>query len=368
MIRTILPPITFAAMLIAIFSGCSRKNETADISISDTIITPIHNEKNAAYFWKTVFTLNDAELKFLKRHNVERIYLRMFDVVTDPFADNEAEKTVPNASVRIDNATYNMLTSSMSDMEFVPVVYITLDALKAMSESEDILASNIVTRVKNMSHYNGLPNVSEIQLDCDWTKSTEQSYFNLCDSVRKYILEDSLGWDLSSTVRLHQLSGRVPPVDRGVLMVYNTGSFDNPDADNSIIDYKDVEPYLKRLPSYPLHLDVAYPTYSWQLLFRGRKFAGLLNGVDLSDTSRFEQSGSNRYKALCDFPIKNRLIRQGDIIRQEKSEAQDILRTKDMIEKCLNGKIHSNIIYHLDSLNLSTYKFNEIETLFRTDD
>ena len=323
----------------------------------------IHERRNSVYYWKTVFHLDEADREFLKRHDIGRIYLRMFDVVTDRYACGNEEKTVPNATVRIDEEDYRMIRDSLTGMEFVPVVYITLDALKAMEGQEKRLASNIVTRVRNMCRYNGLPNVNELQLDCDWTTSTEKSFFNLCDSIKQSIATLELPWRLSSTIRLHQLSRKAPPVDNGVLMVYNTGSFNDPDTDNSIIDADDVRPYLKHLSSYPIHLDVAYPTYSWQLLFRKRRFLGLLNGQDLSDTTRLVRKGDNTFVAKCDFKCNGKTIREGDMIREETSGYEAVKEIKDLIERKLDDRVHSNIIYHLDSGNLSKYKPYEIDQI-----
>lgn len=147
-------------------------------------------------------------------------------------------------------------------------------------------------------------------------------------------------------------------------MVYNTGNFNDPDAANSIINAADVAPYLKHLDNYPLHLDVAYPTYSWQLLFRKRRFIGLLNGLELSDTTRFDRRNANVYIARHDMPYGERIIRAGDMVRLEESTFSDIATVKAMVEKHLSDHRHSNILYHLDNNNLSKYSADEIDRIF----
>lgn len=326
-----------------------------------------HPATNAVYYWKTVFDPDSAEIDFLRDHRVGRVYLRLFDVVENRGATPGEETVVPNATL-VDKALKHGSEGYARDLldrtEFVPVVYITLDALKAITGREGILAEKIVERVKNMCSYNEIPNVGELQLDCDWTESTGPSYFKLCDEVKKQIKSQNLRWDLSSTIRLHQLRTEAPRVDRGVLMVYNTGSFDNPRARNSIIDEEDVKPYLKYLDKYPLPLDVAYPTYSWQLLFRGPRFAGIMSGLDTSDTILFAPGPDNSVIVRQDFPYRNRVIRKGDVLRNEKSDIAEILKVKNRIERELAGKPHTNIIYHLDSRNLSDYTENEINSLY----
>ena len=150
-------------------------------------------------------------------------------------------------------------------------------------------------------------------------------------------------------------------------MVYNTGNFNDPDARNSIIDIDDVDPYLSRLDDYPLHLDVAYPTYSWQLLFRQGRFIGLLNGVNVADTAHFVSAGTNCHRAICDVIYNNKVIRKGDVIRTEASTFDDVRIVKDAVERHLGRRRHSNILYHLDQQNLSKYSTDEIEKLYSTD-
>lgn len=355
--------LLLSLFMLSFFAGC---NSTAKVppavevaSVEETFSAPV----NSVYFWKTVFKLNSAELTFLRQHNVGRIYLRMFDVVPGE-VERGANAVVPNASVTMNN--YIFQTDQMKVLEFTPVVYITLDALKAMKNAEETLARNIVTRVKNMCSYYGIPNVGELQLDCDWTTTTEASFFELCKWVKSHIDEECLDWRLSSTIRLHQLARTPPPVDCGVLMVYNTGSFDNPDSSNSILDPYDVEPYLKYLRRYRIPLDIALPTYSWQLRFHNRKFCGLTDGLELADSTRFAQRTHNTFEALNDIPHRNTIIRRGDIIRHEDSQYSHIMDVKNAIEKRMNGRQHSVILYHLDASNLSKYTTNEISSMYST--
>lgn len=339
-------------------TGCGRRGDMTQ--------PPCHEEKNGVYYWKTVLQLDSADLAFMRCHDVGRVYLRMFDVAVDDNDVTETPSAVPVASVRIGKAESGLMKNELAGIEFVPVVYITTDALRSMAGREKELAGNIVTRVRNMCSYNGVPNVEEMQLDCDWTKSTEQSFFTLCREAKAAIEAHRLPWCLSSTIRLHQLSGDVPPVDCGVLMVYNTGAFDNPDTGNSIIDADDVEPYLKYLPSYALHLDVAYPTYSWQLLFRNRVFVGLIDNLELSDTACFSRRGDNLYEARRDMPYNDIMIRTGNTVRHESATGSETNKVKDMVEERLTKRAHSNILYHLDNRNLSKYTTDEINRLYST--
>ncbi len=339
---------------VLMMTGCSPESRQAD-----------QNEPvNSIYYWKTVFNLDSAEYDFLNRHDVGRIYLRMFDVSKSAGVDRRWS-VVPNATMRFEECdSAGVPDSRLADLKFTPVVYITLDALKEMSGREDELAGLIVERVANMCSYNRLPNVDMIQLDCDWTATTEQSYFDLCQAVKREIAERSLSWKLSSTIRLHQLARRVPPVDHGVLMVYNTGLFSDPDAINSILSVEDVRPYVNRLSGYGLPLDIAYPVYGWQLIFRNRQFVGITSGLDTDDTSLFEAQGPNTYRVKWSADDRYQKLRSYDIVRNELSSYSDIINVKRMIDGELAGRSHSNVLYHLDSSILTHFSDDEIDAIY----
>lgn len=101
-----------------------------------------HKEVNSVYFWKTVFSPDSADFAFIRKHNIGRIYLRMFDVsldFPDPYSDGD--RSVPNATVSIPYDTYYIIADSLKNVQFVPVVYITLDALKEITGKESRLAN-----------------------------------------------------------------------------------------------------------------------------------------------------------------------------------------------------------------------------------
>ena len=361
MVNMRLKIVPLVAIVFLTITGCNK----IELKKSKTSLFT-HSEVNSVYYWKTVLDPDSADYGLIEDLDIGRIYLRMFDVDIDTDLNSKEDRTIPVGTLRIPYNTYHNYQDKMRTISFVPVVYITLDALKDSKDKEETLARNIVERVKNMCSYNKIPNVKGLQLDCDWTSSTEVSFFKLCDEVRFYIQNENLPWDLSSTIRLHQLLMEEPPVDYGVLMVYNTGNFNDPDEKNSIISEENVDPYLKYLKSYPLHLDVAYPTYSWQLLFRSRQFIALLNGLDLKDTIIFSRKSENQYVALKDIPFKDKTIFKGDVIRQEDSNYDEIAGIKNKIDNILKNKTHSNILYHFDVENLNKYSYAQLKNIFKT--
>jgi hypothetical protein len=156
---------------------------------------------------------------------------------------------------------------------------------------------------------------------------------------------------LSGTIRLHQLDEATYPFDKGVLMVYNTGSFKNPNTKNSILDYDDVYKYFsveKRIQKFlqareencPV-IEVAYPTFGW--------------GVVFDENRKFDRLVSN--------PEAHRL-EEGETIRFEMGIYSDIMKVKSLVESTIAPTRCGHILYHLDSENLNRYKSHEIEDIY----
>ena len=137
------------------------------------------------------------------------------------------------------------------------------------------LAALIVKRVVQMNETNDVYNVKEIQIDCDWTRSTRRLYAEFMQAMLSECHSRHL--KLSSTIRLHQLAQTPPPADRGVLMMYNTGDATDIRCHKPILDMHDAAPYLPRLKDYKLTLSTAYPIFTWRILFRGGRFVGFIH-------------------------------------------------------------------------------------------
>ncbi len=324
--------IPLLAGLVLLLASCGNKAEKIPFG---------HDECNSVYYWRTDFRLDSIERDFIARHDIGRLYIRFFDVVAGDSRYDLGEKgsrtILPNATIKFSDSI------PQSVGHIVPTVYITVEALKSMRGQEANAASKIVRRVLNMVSYNEIAGVDELQLDCDWTASTDSIYFNLCRAVRDTIsVLAPVPYTLSSTIRLHQLKKAAPPVDYGVLMCYNTGSFLSPDCNNSILDYRDVEPYLRSDISYPLHLDVAFPIYDWTLSYRDGRF----NGIVRSDMSHETDS---------------------DMLRRETSDIGTISRVAELLDRRLERQPRSIILYHLDSKNIQNYSKDEITQIYRRD-
>lgn len=342
-------------LYLSILAGCNYQQNARKTSPSENnSIT--HPACNSIYFWKTRYALNTEEKDFLQKFNIRRMYIRFFDVATN-------DNTLSYGMDAIPIATIQFKELPPKTVEVVPTIYITIEALRYMQGKEQTYAKKTIERVIAMIKANKLENVSEVQFDCDWTTSTEECYFKFCHTARKLLQVHKL--ELSSTIRLHQLSQKIPPVDRGVLMLYNTGAIKKIETENSILSYDDVIPYLKNI-KYDLPLDFAYPTFTWAVWFRDQKFKAILRDTDFSDTIHFQKQTDSSYRVIKDLVKESHQLIVGDVIRLEASSSKEIIRVKKQVESKLPQTSYNSIIYHLDSLNLSKYSADEINSILRS--
>ena len=324
-------------LLAAFVTGCqiSDGEGTAD--------TPrrVHAPKRAMYHWKNTFDAS-SDLELIEPYRVGRLYIRFFDVTLESNRMDNGYQAIPTATVRFIN-TYRFRRAE-NIPEIVPTVFITPEAMAHISRQKAVAATaqKMLQRIDNMCSYYQIPKekVTEIQLDCDWTLSTEQAFFELCSELRRLMPDQSL---LSSTIRLHQLRKVAPPVDYGVLMLYNTNNLRNPSVKNSILSADDVSPYLRDV-HYSLPLDFAYPTFSWDLWFHDGEFRGIVRSKTQTDSLR----------------------RAGEMVRHEEADFDEIVKVKRLVSRrlCKPDYHSSTVLYHLDKNNLNRYTDDEKETLF----
>lgn len=340
-------PIRYILIFVFMCTLIACKNtDKGNSTTNSTVETPIVIG-NGVYYWKTSFEWNDYDQEFIDRHAIKRLYLRVFDVDYD----KESCMSVPIATVRFKDKVPEHL-------EIVPVVYITTTSLKDI----DYYTNDLYSRIRAIAKRNGFPKVREIQLDCDWTVTNKDLYFNLCKKIKSIASKDDI--TISATIRLHQLRQEAPPVDRGVLMLYNTGSIYNPSTENSILSSNDVKPYLRERIEYSIPLSVAYPTYAWGILIRKKQFMAILHKTDFSDESQYKKVKENIYEVIQEHYLENKQLHIGDKIRLEDSDMCEISAVQSMVKEKVSS-IESVVLYHLDSLNMSKYSNEEIGKILK---
>lgn len=322
-----------AFFLFLLFNGCAPNHH--------------RNVTRSFYYWKSVFKLTKTEEDAIDSLRIQTLYIKFFDIQWDEWE----HRIAPVAAIRFDSTL-------PKGVQMVPVVFITNETFEHSTPAAiDSLARNMASLMAYLGH--GMPS-QEVQIDCDWNRTTKEKYFQLLHTLREqpYLAHKTL----SATIRLHQLKYRsltgVPPVDKGLLMCYNMGNLRKPETKNSILDGDELQKYTGGLSGYPLPLDVALPVFDWYVWFRGNEFKGLMHSFQLPqlkrETTHFER----------DTSVNNYAFAAGDWLRYEGSAPEDVLQAAKLVRKKLkDGDLHV-ILYHLDEDNLKGYSRNQLEAMY----
>ena len=318
-------------------------------------IEPVPDPQISAYWWQTTWNPDSAEVDFINQLKIKKIYMRFFDVAPD--GNSKTPKPL---------ATIQFQKPIIQGVKIIPTVFITESC---MALDIDKLPKMLAYRVLQMCETNDIKGVDEIQIDCDWKESSQDKYFKFLDNLRKILKDKNIR--LSATIRLHQLRMTPPPVDYGVLMVYNTGNISTPPNRNPVLSSKHAEPYLKSLKDYDLPLCAAYPNFSYQLLYKDNKLRAILYAEDVADSTKFRQISDNEYESIATRLIVNNpepgtsltQIKHGDkllIYKAEYNEISTIKRTIDSLRPTMSAQ---SIIYDINSRNINNLTIEQYEKI-----
>ena len=287
----------FYFLLVLLFAGCKSENAPKDLG-------------RAAYFWRTTFELSQKETAFLEKNEIDKIYLRFFDV---DMLHNEA---IPKGIVSI---------KSMVNQEIVPTVFITNRVFEKLKfEQIENLSAKVLGQINKISSKH-----KEVQFDCDWTLSTKNKYFFFLKKIKE---KSPKNIRFSATIRLHQIKfyekTGIPPVDEGVLMLYNTGDWRKLKDENSLFDPQTTMNYLDNLKKYPLKLNFAFPFFQQVLAYRNGIFYTFIKNCTLGEIEAyavFEKTETeNHFLCKKDVQFKNISFRKNDILKFENSEFEKV--------------------------------------------
>ncbi|KQS35371.1 hypothetical protein [Pedobacter sp. Leaf194] len=308
------------------------------------------------YFWRTVYTNQKAETKYLNDFKSKSLYVRIMDVDINP----DTQEPVPVSPVSFEDSLPKQTT-------IVPVVYLVNNIFNNLSEGDSkLLATRISKFVNSKVNQAGKKTFSELQIDCDWTKTTRDKYFIFLNQLKLTPLLKRK--QISVTLRLHQVknlaSSGIPPVTKVMLMCYNMGNLRKYGEQNSILDMKEMETYLSdKLETYPLKIDVALPLFNWAVVFRKEKYAGIskrISKAQINDKKLFKRRGkSTFFDLMIDYPQAG--LRTGDVIRWEEVTPDDLLTASRFLSRHLKPEERNVVFYHLDNDLLNTFKHDELQ-------
>lgn len=329
-------------------------------------IAACKNEKHVSrnvtrgfYYWRSTFALDTIEKKALSDLNIKRLYIKFFDV-----AWQQGRGAVPIAQVKKNDA--------MPNTDIIPVVFIVNEVFRNMKDTAAVsaLAGHIVQKI-NENTEGGV--FKELQIDCDWSGTTRETYFLFLKQVKKRLENKTL----SVTIRLHQFKNRektgVPPADRGLLMPYNLLKVNDVNAKNSIFETDEAQKYFSKTPPYTLPLDLALPLFSWAVVYQENQYTTIFSEIDTKylENAGFaeqipakEKTDAQLYKVNKDTVFRQVYLRRGDILKVEAINAALLEKIANLADPYLAHD--ANIIFfHLQNQILAKYENNTLEKTFR---
>jgi hypothetical protein len=334
-------------LFLGLILVCTQCQQTKDIK----------KVERSFYYWKTVYSLNQVEKNLLDSLLVSKLFIRYFDVDWD----ETTKRALPKAPITFKN---------IPEYNIVPVIFVTNRTMLHIPQTDiPALAKNIISGIESM-HTEQWPDFEEIQIDCDWSEKSRNKYFELLLELKKNI---GISKILSATIRLHQVkfSNRtgVPPVDKGVLMLYNMAALHDINTINSIFDADIITQYTDNLGDYPLGLDLAFSIYNQNVLFRAGRYISVWRDKNIFDptfaTEHFEHVKKNHFKCLKDTSIHNISVKKEDIIRVEKSDTEETKNEYIRIQKLLKRDTFTIILFDINSIHLKNKSIEEIKSIFQ---
>lgn len=323
----------------------------------------IETVERAFYFWKNS-SIELSTAKHLKKLNVHKLYIRLFEVDY-----NEARGNFPYNK----NRPYSYSFRELDSVKLVPTIFIRNSIFQYNTEkSLDRLADNIVFLIDKYSSELRYDNSTEkifdydeIQIDCDWTAATKEKYFYLLKKIKELSRKQ-----ISCTLRLYpykypEIMG-VPPVDKATLMCYNLIKPLSEKNKNSILDISELKKYLSEKMSYPIHLDIALPTFYWTQHYQNNHFVQL---VDLctNEVKRFSKLVSPLwYEVERDTSINyETYLKSGDRLKCEDVSANTINEAIEIIKQTVELDKSTTIsLFDLDNSTFNQYSDEEISGFY----
>ncbi|AEV97252.1 hypothetical protein A4D02_17205 [Niastella koreensis] len=342
---------------------------------------PPRRVDSAYYYWKTG-DASDSERNFLKVQGIRKLYVRQLDVDW-----SDVQGAIPLNGTSIETLNYQLVKYDSFAVQMIPVVFITNKTFERISPGDiPQLAKRLVRRCLpsydsvdiryEENHYidfhGGPIKPKEIQFDCDWTVKTSPAYFQFLKEVRK-LTPDSI--TISATIRLHQYKypdkTGVPPVNRGMLMVYNISDPKQYTPEQSIFDINKASAYFTQTKKYQLPLDIALPAWSWCLVFRDHQFYQIENGItesDLQQQAFLKPTGNHYYQVTQDTTYHDLFLRPGDEIKAEGVDDTQLQQAAQLAGKAVNTPDFTVTLFELSEQEINRYShetLNQVYSSFR---
>lgn len=337
----------------------------------------------AFYHWQTRLDLTPAETAYLDALRCRRLYLKFLDIGKDP----QTGEIRPYSLLEVQD------TAGLAGKTLIPCVFITNSVFQHISaEKIDWLAGKTAAALAELGRQLPGAHFAEVQFDCDWTGGTRDAFFTFLKKIKTQLPRDTR---IGVTIRLHQYKfphqTGVPPAERGMLMLYNTGDIDRWETGNSIFDPEAARVYLDGAPArYPLPLDLALPVFSWALVYRDDALWKIVPDPaenEFRDSSRFEVRSSKfdhgasaqgpertgkggdlsaRFEVRRNTYLAGHYLRTGDLIRVERVDTALLYEAARLGARIPLAPGAALAFYHLDTGVVRQYPVKCLKTVCET--
>ncbi|WP_271768467.1 hypothetical protein [Aquimarina algiphila] len=329
--------VYYSFLLLCIFTSCSKEH------LSKTSIS--------FYHWKSEASFNESYTKAIHTAHTDKIYLHYFDITTKGRTNSYNTEVFPTYVVK-------KVSKEYQDFDIVPVVYITNEVFKIKKLDLVGLSGNITKLIHQISTKHFGREIKEIQIDCDWTQSTRNVYFEFLKTL-------STQFDIDVTIRLHQIKFKeetgVPPVKKGTLMVYNIGDLKNKQQ-NSILENTIVKQYINSKTTYLLPLHIGLPLFSQTVVSNMDDKIKIIKNTErlvLENDIHFKKLNEFNFEIVKDTLYKGFYLSKGYTLKLEELTEAEIIASYKTIKE---SKLQTNdiIFYHLDEQSLLTIDLKKI--------
>jgi hypothetical protein len=311
------------------------------------------------YFWKTYLNLDENDVRFIKNQGIEKLYVKIMDI-----SWNTVYNAYPTTSLYIGKEI-----KKYDFLDIVPVIFITNETLLHTGKIElDTLSKKLILKTQKLCGQQ-FDSIRELQIDCDWSPKTKDTYFELLQKIKQLIPNKIL----SVTLRLHQLKNReqtgVPPADRVTLMLYNMGKLMDYNESNSILNLEETKKYL-RSTSYHLPMDFILPLFNWGIKFTDKQFEGIVYHMSKStlDTNKaFKKMPNGNYRMIHDYYSNNynSYFNYGDEIRAEDISKEDLIELSHLCKDQATTKYFTVSFFELNyNIKIDSISYEQIYHTF----
>jgi hypothetical protein len=313
------------------------------ISLFFLLICFLHSCKRAEpeisfYHWRSNYIADDRSEQLIRELKVKKIVVHTFDV------DWSQERNMPELKARLKTES-----KFPQGVEIVPIVYLTR---RVMANADPNMLLSLIIEQSEKCLGIARNQWKSFHWDCDWNAETREPFFRFLSLASKVLPTT----EQVSTLRLSQIKyaskSGIPPVNRGVLMLYNVGEFRQYSEMNSILNYTSVEPYLSSIGGYPLPLDLALPVFQWGIHYRLGEVQGIISEPELESLlsdSMWKSQGDTLFQARSGFFQSGRYFKSGDVVKLESTSPIDCKSAAEWIRPHWKNTTFTLYFYHLNS-------------------